>query len=212
MRVAIYIRISKADGSQTVARQVNELRDFCKVNGWIIVEEIKEEMSGRRTQREGTQRLINMARGNHIKKVVVHEVSRLGRNLVDVAGIVESLADSKCSVYDYKTKMETLDENNQKTIFFHIILPIFAGIAQQWLDDHSYRIKSGLNEAKRNGKKLGRPVAKKIKYEDEIVRLLQEGWSNRKVAAELGVSDRTVKTVRKKREMDLKQETLATQC
>ena len=203
MRVAIYTRISKADGTQVVTRQVNELHQFCKNKGWTIVEEIQEQISGRKTKRKGTQRLINAARGNHIQKVVVHEVSRLGRNLADVANVVESLASEKCSVYDYKTKMETLDEDNNRTIFFHIVLPIFAGIAQQWIDDHSYRIKSGLAEAKRKGKKLGRPKSNKIKNENQIVKLLQEGYSIRRTAAEACVSDKTVKKVKKKRGKDL---------
>jgi len=203
MKVAIYTRVSKADGSQTVARQINDLRKFCQEKRWDIVEEIQEQISGRRTKREGTQRLINLARGNHIKKVVVHEVSRLGRNLADVAGLVELLAFEKCSVYDYKTRMETLDKHNNKTIFFNIVLPIFAGIAQQWFDDHSYRIKSGLNEARRKGKKIGRPKAKKIKHEDKIVGLLSNGFSIRRAAVEAGVSDKTVKRVKKKRELDI---------
>ncbi len=205
MRVAIYTRVSKSNGQQTVARQTNELKKFCEDNGWKIVEEVKEQVSGLKTKRSGTQKLINLARGNHIQKVVVHEVSRLGRNLIDVAEIVEDLADERCSVYDFKTKMETLDVNNNKTIFFHIILPIFAGIAQQWTDDHSYRIKSGIEEAKRQGRYIGRPKVDKFKCEDEIVELLQSGLSIRKTAAKLGISDKTVKKVKNKRRSEIEQ-------
>jgi DNA invertase Pin-like site-specific DNA recombinase len=185
MRVAIYTRVSKSDGSQKVSRQLSELRKFCKESSWTIVEEIQEYIGGKMKRREGTEKLVSLARGNHIQKIIVHEISRLGRNLSDVAVTVESLTDQNCSVYDYKTRMETLDESNKKTIFFHIILPIFAGIAQQWLEDHSYRIKSGLEQTRLKGKRIGRPKAVKLKKEEEITALLSTGLSIRKTAAEL---------------------------
>lgn len=200
MKVAIYTRVSKSDGSQTVNRQSSELGLFCESQGWVVIEEVKEEISGKHTKRDGTQRLINLARSNQIQKVVIHEISRLGRNLADAVNTVEELAKAKVSVYDVQMRQETLDDNYNKTVFALMVLPVLSGIAEQWTQQHSYRIKSGLDEAKRRGKKLGRPEAQKIKKEEEIVRLLQERFSIRKAAAEAGVSAGTVKQVKKKRE------------
>jgi DNA invertase Pin-like site-specific DNA recombinase len=81
MKTAIYTRVSKTDGSQDVARQVADLREFAKSQNWEIVFEVEEKISGRRTVRSGTQKLINLARSNQIQKVLIHEISRLGRNV-----------------------------------------------------------------------------------------------------------------------------------
>jgi DNA invertase Pin-like site-specific DNA recombinase len=54
IKIALYLRISKADGTQDTTRQLNELRDFANSQNWQIVEEIEEHISGTRTKRSGT--------------------------------------------------------------------------------------------------------------------------------------------------------------
>ncbi len=71
------------------------------------------------------------------------------------------------------------------------------------MEDHSYRIKSGLEEARRKGKQIGRPKATKIKYEDKIVGFLKDRVSIRKTATKVGVSDKTVKRVKNKRRIEI---------
>ena len=95
MKLALYIRISKADGSQNTKRQFTQLRHFAKLQKWTIIEEIEEHISGRKTNRSGTQKLVNLARSNKIQKVLIHEVSRLGRNACDTYNTVEDLAEHK---------------------------------------------------------------------------------------------------------------------
>lgn len=205
MKIAIYTRVSKSDGSQDVERQLNELENFASSQNWTVVEHVSEKMSGQQIKRNGTERLIRLARGNQIQKVLIWEISRLGRNLADVVNTVEALCQEKVSVFDFCQRQETLDHHYQKTIFALIVLPLLSGIAEQWSLQHSLRIKSGLAKAARNGKRLGRPKAQKLKCEDAIVQLLQESLSIRKTAKEAGVSDRTVKMVKKKRSQDLRQ-------
>ena len=176
LKTAIYIRISKADGTQNTERQLNELRLFAKQNDWQIVEEIEEHVSGTRTKRSGTEKFINLAKSNKIQKVLIHEVSRLGRNACDTYNTVEELAKNKVSVFDYHQKQETLNSNYQKTIYANIILPVLAGLSEQWLQEHVYRIKSGLENAKRKGVKIGRPKQEKHKKEDEILKLRKTGY------------------------------------
>lgn len=214
MQTLIYARVSKSDGSQDVERQIVELREFAKKQNWQVVEEIVENISGRRVKKAGTENIINLARGNKIQKVLVHEISRLGRNLVDVVMMVEELCKCKVSVYDLSQNQETLDENHQKTIFANLIMPVLAGLGEEWVRQHSYRIKSGLKLAKEKGKKLGRPKATKLKKEDEIIKLLKQGYisidefdrkikaSYSRVAKYLGVSIGLVQGVARKNKGD----------
>ena len=209
MKVALYIRVSKSDGTQDTARQLLQLREFAKSQKWQIVEEIEEYISGRITNRSGTKRLIALAKSNKIQKVLIHEISRLGRNIADIYNTVEELAKNKVSVFDFYQRQETLDENYNKTLYATIILPVLSGIAEQWLQQHKYRIKSGLEQAKLKGKKLGRPEQEKIKKEDEILELRKKGFiedefkmrqkaTYSRIAKHLKVSIDTVRRVLKK--------------
>ena len=206
MKTAIYTRVSKTDGSQDVARQVADLREFAKAQNWEVVFEVEEKISGRRTGRSGTQKLINLARSNKIQKVLIHEISRLGRNVCDVYNTVEELANNKVSVYDFNQRQETLDANFQKTTFACLILPLLAGMAEEWTKQHVFRIKSGLKNAVANGQKLGRPKAVKLTKEDEILKLLNQGYiedefgrkkksSYSRIAKHLGISIALVQRV-----------------
>ena len=203
MKVALYARVSKSDGSQDIERQVEQLREFCQSKEWQIVEEVSEHVSGRRKKREGTSKLINLARSNQIQKVVVHEVSRLGRNLADTFNTVEALTEAKVSVYDLQMRQETLDGNYVRTAFANMILPVLAGAAQQWIQDHSYRIKSGQKKAIKEGRYPGRPKSSKIKNEDVILYLLKRGSSIRVTAQKAEVWPETVRKVKKKYEAEL---------
>ena len=176
MKTALYIRVSKSDGSQNTARQLTELRNFANSQNWQIVEEIEEHISGRKTKRSGTEKLINLAKSNKIQKVLIHEVSRLGRNACDTYNTVEELANNKVSVFDFNQRQETLNSNYQKTIYANIILTVLAGLSEQWLQEHVYRIKSGINQARLKGVKIGRPKQDKLKKEDEIVKIRKLGY------------------------------------
>jgi len=202
-KIAIYARVST--GRQDADRQVEELVRFADGQRWEVAVILKETASGRHQKREATEKLIRMAKGNQITKVLVWEVSRLGRKLADVANTVEQLAEARCSVFDFQTGQETLDSQGRKTAFGLMVLPIFAGIAEQWAAEHSARVRSGLDRAKAKGKRLGRPKGKPIKKEEQILGYLKLGNSERKTAALAGVSPATVQKVKQKRAADLGQ-------
>ncbi len=201
MKVAIYTRVSKDDGSQDDSRQINELREFCLEKKWTVVFEVSEDISGRKKKREGTEKLIRLAKANQIQKVLVHEISRLGRNAYDVLRTVEALFEAKCSVFDFRQHQETMDRYYQKTTYATIVLPVLAGMAEEWLRIHSFRIKSGLKQAKLKGKVLGRPKSDSIKNEGKVLPLLKQGLSYRKIAKQLGMSKDTINKISKKHQL-----------
>ena len=80
---------------------------------------------------------------------------------------------------------------------------LMAEKARSDLDELSDRIKSGLAEAKRQGRKLGRPSGTSMSAKEflakhtDIVRRLRDGLSVRVAAAATGKSPFTVQKVRK---------------
>ena len=197
MKVAIYCRVSKADGSQSVDRQVDDLRKLANEKGWTIIEEVVEHISGTRTKRSGTTKLINLAKSNQIQKVLTHEISRLGRNIADIFNTIEELTNAKVSVYDLRQKQETLDEYFNKTVYASLILPVLAGLNEEWIRQHKYRILSGIERARANGVTLGRPKSTKVKKQDAIIELFKQGLSYRKISKELGIAIATILKVKK---------------
>ena len=79
-----------------------------------------------------------------------------------------------------------------------IVLPLMAGISEQWASQHSDRIRSGLTRAAKEGRFPGRPKAKIMKLESEIVALIADGGSEIGVAKALGVSPKHVQNVKRK--------------
>ena len=77
--VAILVRVSTA--KQETARQISELRQYADGKGYEVLEVCEETISGsaQEDRRHGLRRAEQLALEGKIKKVLVHEVSRIAR-------------------------------------------------------------------------------------------------------------------------------------
>ena len=77
--VAILVRVSTA--KQETARQISELRQYAGGKGYEVLEVCEETISGSAgdDERHGLHRAAQLARDGHIRKVLVHEISRIAR-------------------------------------------------------------------------------------------------------------------------------------
>ena len=89
--VAIFTRVSKK--SQDTDRQSTELKAYARRQGYQIVASIEEKISGstKNEQRPLLQQLLSLAAGGQLDKVLVSEISRLGRRTSEVLQILEQL-------------------------------------------------------------------------------------------------------------------------
>ena len=153
----IFVRVSKKE--QDYQRQVEDLRAVAQSQAVQVVAEIAEKISGARKNqdREGIQQLLALSRQGAIQKVLVDEVSRLGRSTVEVLQIVEELTQLGISIYVQNFGIETLknDQRNPAVQFMFTLLAEFARLERETLRE---RILSGIDEARRQGIKIGRPV------------------------------------------------------
>ena len=202
MNVAIFTRVSTND--QTTDRQTNDLRDLCAKQGWTITHTITETVSGakRATDRAGIQQLFNLAKSKTIKKVVITEVSRIGRNVAEGVQIIEALAQAGVSLYVGNIGMETLLPDGKQNFMFKPILLTLIGFAEMERELMRERIKSGLATAKKKGKTLGRPEGKESDTETldkypTVTKAVRAGaLSIRKIAKLYDVSPNTVQKVK----------------
>lgn len=200
--VAILVRVST--NKQETDRQVSELRDYASKRGYEIVEICKEQVSGAadHDSRYGLHRAEELARMGLVKKVLVHEVSRLARRNSVAHAFVETLEDLGVSLYWHQQSIETLLPNGKRNPAAGIMFALLAEMARAERETLSERIKSGLAEARRKGRKLGRPNGSVLKTTEflakhrDICRKLREGQSVRNTAKITGKGVSTVQRVK----------------
>jgi len=203
MKVALFARVSTTD-RQTTDRQINDLRDLCANQGWTVAHIVTEQVSGAKanTDREGVQELFALAQRRAVQKIVVTEISRIGRNVSESVQIIETLTACGVSLYIQNIGMETLLSDGRPNFMFKPILLTLVGFAEMERELLRERIKSGLDTARRRGKKLGRPAGSAETPTDvldkypKVVRELRSGLSVRKAAKVCDVSPNTVQKVK----------------
>ena len=200
--VALMVRVSSH--RQDSDRQVFELQAYAESKGYEVVAVIKETISGkaRDDEREALQQVVELARSKSIRKVLVHEVSRIARRNSVAHKFIEELEELGVSVYWKAQNLETLLPNGKRNPAAGIMLALMAEMARNELELLRERILSGLEEAKRKGVKLGRrpgttiPPQDLIKKHGDVVRQLKNGQSIRNTAKITGHAVSTIQRIK----------------
>lgn len=92
-QVCIYARVSSSNGTQDYQRQINDLTAFASQNNCEVVKVFAEMVSGakKNTERPAMMELIDFVNSNTIDKVLVTELSRLGRDTLQTLQTIELL-------------------------------------------------------------------------------------------------------------------------
>src|SRR5438552_12257970 len=186
--VAILVRVSTA--KQETARQISELRQYADGKGYEVLEVCEETISGsaQEDQRHGLRRAELLARDGKIKKVLVHEISRIARRNSVAHRFVETLEDCNVSLYWHAQSIETLLPNGKRNPAAGIMLALLSEMARNESETLRERIKSGLALARNRGVVLGRRKGTTLSREQflqkhrDIVRRLKAGQSVRNAA------------------------------
>ncbi len=148
---------------------------------------VSEQVSGGipAMQREMFKQLVDvqMEAGDTL---VVLKLDRLGRDNIDIQQTAKLLDDKQINIICLDLPEPDLSSAGGRMMF-----QMFAVFAEFEKGRIAERTKEGLDRAKAQGKKLGRPVA--VKQTEEVQRLKATGLSQSKVAKELQISISTVK-------------------
>lgn len=202
-KVCLLIRVSSE--KQDTKRQLIELTSFCKERKFKIVRTISSKVSATKTgkERPDLMELFEAARRKEFKKVLVTEISRLGRKAKDIRSTIDYLHERKISiVFKNFSGMESLDENNNETFVTNIIISIHAELAQEEHKLISERTKSGLVAARKRGSIIGRPQGKEktssfLKRHNKLIGNLKKGLSLNQCMKLNGVCKNTVIKVKR---------------
>ncbi|MDQ1165883.1 recombinase family protein [Flavobacterium sp. SORGH_AS_0622] len=148
--IAKYIRIS--DKSQHIDRQVNDTDKL-----YIDVISGKTKFA----DRPQAQQLIQDIESGLITQVTVHEVSRLGRNLLDILTSIQYMHDKGVNIYVHNIGMHSLIDGKESPAFT-MVVTILANISQQELATLRERQLEGVRLAKEKGVYKGREAGSKF--------------------------------------------------
>ena len=191
-RVAIYARTSTTN-AQSCERQIFELREIAKNHNWTIVDEfIDEGVSGAKKSRPELDRLVKDALVRKFDMVATIELSRLGRSVKNMCEIADLLKQKNIHLF---VKNQNIDTS---TIVGELFFNIINSISQYELDLTRERIKSGLENAKRKGVKLGRKTNLNETTKNMILEMKSKNIGLKKIAKETKVSRETIRKVLRK--------------
>ena len=188
MRVAIYNRVSTTK-DQSCERQILELRQIAENHNWKVVGEyVDEGISGaQRRSRPELDRMLKDALHRKFDVVATLELSRLGRSVKNMCEIADLLKQKNIHLF---VKNQNIDTS---TIVGELFFNIINSISQYERDLTAERIKSGLENAKRKGVKLGRQTNLNPETKEMILKMKSQGIGLKKIARETKVSVQTIR-------------------
>jgi DNA invertase Pin-like site-specific DNA recombinase len=190
-KVCLYCRVSTTD-RQDVNRQVNELKEVVDSNGWILTDiYIDEGFSRSTTTRPELDRMMKDSFSRKFEMVMTLELSRLGSNLKHMIETVETLKSRNTHLW---IKNQQIDTSSITGMMFFSILTSISNYERELISE---RVKSGLENCKRKGIRLGRPSNLTLEKENEIKTLYSEKMGLNKISKEVNVGVRLIKKVLK---------------
>ena len=193
MNIALYGRVSTEGKGQSTDNQFIELRDYANRQGWTIVKEYSDNISGSkgREKRPQFDKMLNDARLKRFDSVLVWSLDRFTRE-----GVAKTF-DYINRLDGYGVKFMSLKEEylNTMGIWREALIAIMSTLAKQERQRLSERVRAGLERTRKAGTKLGRPTVYERKKEAQIMKLRSEGLSVRKIAGHLGIGKSTVERV-----------------
>src|SRR5438874_3980294 len=151
MKAAIYARVSTLD--QEPENQLQELRRYVGARGWTAVEFVDLGVSGAKDRRPALDRLLTDAKRRRFDVVVCWRLDRLGRNLKHLITLLEDLQALGIA---FVSLAEGIDAT---TPAGKLQMHILGAIAEFERARIAERVRAGLQRARAQGKRLGRPLA-----------------------------------------------------
>src|SRR5437667_12439597 len=184
VRAALYGRVST--GGQSTESQRHALRRYAEARGWHIQEFVDLGVSGAKERRPALDRLVKAARARQIDVVAVTKLDRLARSTHHLVSLGRELAALGVDLVVLDQQIDTTTPSGR--LLFHVL----AAIAEFERDLIRERVKAGLERAKAQGRKLGRPRKHHVDLATAQA-LIGQGMSLRAVARRLEVQPSAVR-------------------
>lgn len=188
MRAVLYVRVSRSDGVQEPETQLRQLRDFARCKQWRVVAELQDRVTGDPLRRgRNPPALVNALELIDRRKaevLAVFAADRLVRSpihLLQLVAQVQAAGGRVASLQD-GADLDTTTDAGELFVFLR------GWWAKMELRLTRARTQAGLERARAEGKRFGRPVTQ-LPELGALAELLAGGLRDRKqLAARLGCS------------------------
>jgi DNA invertase Pin-like site-specific DNA recombinase len=191
--VALYARVSTSDKDQDPETQLLPLRDFCLAQGWEVYREyVDQAPANDQLHRVQWRQLLDDAAKKRFSVVLVFKLDRAFRS---VKHMHDTLAAWEAVDVSFQSLRERFDTS---TALGRLLLNLLASLAEFELELIRERVKAGMDRARRQGKKIGRPKVTdrrgfKNRFGAILERLNTGEISRRQAAKELKIGYATLK-------------------
>jgi len=177
MRAAIYARVSTFE--QEPENQLQELRRYAEARGWTWVEFVDRGVSGAKDKRPALDALLVDAKRRRFDVLVCWRLDRLGRNLRHLVTMLEDLQHVGVAFVSLGEGIDCTTPAGK------LQLHILAALAEFERERIRERVLAGLQRARAQGKRLGRPRSRpaEIDVPGGTVRAAAKAWGVSKSTA-----------------------------
>lgn len=187
MKTAIYVRCSTKHHNQDVENQLLQLNAYCEKQNYDVFKVYSDYESGASGNRMAFKAMLLDASKRRFDLILFWSLDRLSRE--GVCQTIIYLQTLESYGVTYKSYSEQYIDSSG--IFKDVIISILATLAKQEKVRLSERVIAGLEKAKLKGRIGGRR-----RINNSIIVKIKElktlGYSNRKIAKELSISNNTV--------------------
>jgi len=184
-KVVLFCRVSSTNDRQSYDRQINDLTILAESLNYQVDKVFAEKISGakKNIERIELMNMIEYVNANDIDKVLVTELSRLGRDPLQVLQTIEILNQNNISLFIQNYNIETLTPEKQINTMSQFLITILAEVARMERCTISNRLQSGYLNFRANNGTVGRKAGyrktdeiMKDQYCEEI-KMLKKGYS-----------------------------------
>jgi len=176
LRIGVYTRVSTV--SQSTEQQLFTLREVANRNG-VIVSEFTDTISGSTDSRPGLDACLLAARQKKFDVLYCYSIDRLGRSTKNLISVVEMLQELKVDLFFYREGIDTTTPTGK------CVFTILGSVAELERNLIRERVVSGLEKARRNGVRLGRPTVINPSMVQAIRLLRERGMTVRQISLKL---------------------------
>jgi DNA invertase Pin-like site-specific DNA recombinase len=208
-KAVIYSRVSSEGNRQDNERQTNELIEYASKEGYELVGVYEEKVSGfkKNEDRPIFSKMLDEIEKGEIDKVLVWELSRIGRSVIQSLQNIQLLTDKKVSIYIKNFNLETLNDDKTPNSLSMFMVQILFSVANMESQLTKSRMASGYRNHIKNGGKVGRKLGsieteeETIQKHSDVLKLLKKKLSIRQIA---GLTNKSTNTILKVKTTALK--------
>lgn len=183
IRTALYARVSTRDKEQNPETQLLKLRSYAQDRGWQIIREYVDHCSGKDETRPELDILMIDAHKNNFDVILCLRIDRFARSVRNLVNMLYIFEQERIR---FVCAEQPIDTDSSMGRFTTQILGAAAELEAELTRE---RINEGLERARAEGKRLGRPPSDVSL--DDLLDLLNEGLRPKEVMNKLGIGKST---------------------